>query len=308
MQVIIYRSILLFFLLSCNISPFGLISSRQSIDHFKELNDIFIDNYQQARRKVLKTLHPIIISTYQQLTFLHRGENRTVNIPIKSYNKLKTIGHISLEIFVSVFDPIEKNRNLSSEELTSLRSYLKKIHAICKLVNKVNFPFTDEIIETQIDFSNLNINYLRLIIRSEFVQYDVLENFVRETEKLFKINLHIAVREQLDQLHALVYSWYTKILNETERTTRQVLILGRKTTRLGQLESQYFTKLLGGDDVEGQRLTYAENIQHRPMAFDILGTWFLDLYIANAFFNDGSCLHRDIFMDEAAQYVDLLFL
>ncbi|CAF2530383.1 unnamed protein product [Rotaria sp. Silwood2] len=132
-----------------------------------------------------------------------------------------------------------------------------------------------------------------------------LNEFSRTTTNLININIRHTVRVQLDQLHNVVYPIYTKLFNETEQKAVQVLIIGPKTSRKDFPAKQYFQKLLGGKNLEGKRLLYAENTADVQRALNILRTWLLDAHAARVFFNNETRLQQDFLMDEASIYMGM---
>jgi hypothetical protein len=158
----------------------------------------------------------------------------------------------------------------------------------------------------QYDIIDLSIDYLRSLLESEHVNQTFLKEFCLKARIMFTANLDRAARSQLDFLHSIVYPWYTQLFNETERQALKVLILGSKSIREGCVSKLYFYELLD-EHYEGKRILYAENTFDELRAMTILGSWLLDAYAGNAFYDDSSRLHRDLMENSATVYLKQLF-
>ncbi len=74
----------------------------------------------------------------------------------------------------------------------------------------------------------------------------------------------------------------------------------------GFVSKLYFYELLD-EHYEGKRILYAENTFDEPRAMAILGSWLLDAYAGDAFYDDSSRLHRDLMENAATVYLKQLF-
>ncbi|CAF1281468.1 unnamed protein product [Rotaria sp. Silwood1] len=279
----------------------------QSNTLLNNFNNLFLGTYKKASTYFLTTIDPLIITNADTLTLKHRGQHTSININRQLYHNLKTIAHIPLTIYLSVFNVEANSRNFSSDELIKLKSYLRELRFVRKSLNISDFSSNNEMFQIQFDIIDLSITFLRSLIRSKQLNITALNKFCHKATNLFNINIKHATRAHLDRLHSVIYPIYTKLFNETEQKTVQVLIIGSKPPREGFLIKQYFQKLLGGNNVEGKRLLYAENAADEQGALNILGRWLLDANAAQAFFDDETRLHRDLLMDEASIYIKALF-
>lgn len=120
---------------------------------------------------------------------------------------------------------------------------------------------------TQFNIIDLSINYLHSILKSKHLNKTELKEYCRKSRTLFQSNLNRAARIRLDSLHAVIYPWYTKLLNEIERETLKVIITGPQSLRKGYLVTQYFEALFHLDDEQhhSNRILYAE---HRDLMMD----------------------------------------
>lgn len=274
---------------------------------FKTFNEIFLNAYAETRHKFLQTVDPLIVVNGGDVTLIRGKEKSTINSQPEFYSNLKTITHIPFVVYLRLFDVERIDRNLSSDELTTLKSYLRKVRLVRHVLNVTDFLSDQSILQTQFDIVDMSITYLRKILRSKQLNITALQQFCDQTRAPFARNVRLGARAHLDRLHAIVYPWYRETLNETERQTVQVLILGPKTPREGSLMKQYFQKLLGLSSVEGQRLIYGENLSDVKQGLDVLGSWLLDRYAGEAFFNDQTRLHRDLMIKDAADYIQAFF-
>ena len=285
------------------------LASYQAQSHIllSEFNNLFLNSYQQARANLLSKLDPLLILANDTLILKHQGKKTSTGINQPLYHNLKTISHIPFSIYLRLFNIESNDRNLSSDELFILKSYLHEVHHVRKSLNISDFSLDNKIFQIQYDIINLSITYLRSVIRSKQVNFTELKEFCRTSRNLFLINVKHAARAQLDKLHSIVYPIYTKQFNRTEQKTVQILILGPKGPRNGFIIKQYFEKLLDDEHAGSEQILYAENLTDEQLALNVLGSWLLDTHTGEAFFDDRTRLHRDLLMDESSAYIKKLF-
>lgn len=270
-------------------------------------NQLFSNAYKDARAYLIKKIDPLIITTGDILILKHRRQQTFFPINIALYHNLKCVAHIPFAIFLHLFKIEANSRHVSSNELTTIKSYLQEIRTVRRSLSISDFSSNNDILQTQYEIIDLSIKYLRSLIQNKRLNISEFNEFCSKATALFTNNMGYAVAAQLDRIHSVVYPVYTKLFNETERNTVQILILGPKTPRDGFVIQQYFETLLGVERIEGKRLLYAENIFNQQVALDILGSWLLDAHAARTFFHDETRLHRDLLKDEAMLYIQKLF-
>lgn len=294
-------------LLFFSVTVFLFFIRIQSNDQFDQFNARFINAYQQARIRVLKSIDPVVYATAESVTFVHRGQETVVSVIPRIYHNVKTISHVPFAIYLFLFDPSSSHRNVTSSELETLKSYLSELHRMRKLITISDFLSDEKLLRRQYNILDQSVDYLRSVIRSKYLNRTALKHFCHKAQRSFSENVALAARAQLDQLHATVYPWYQNVLNETERQTVQVVISGPKPPRDGFVTKQYFEKLLGGGSLEGKRILYAENVYESKAVSNLLAAWILDRHAAEAFFHDATRLHRDLLEKPAQSYINELF-
>ncbi|CAF1066761.1 unnamed protein product [Adineta steineri] len=268
------------------------------------LNQPFRHAYSQARNHVLSKTDPLITINDGNVILIHHGKRIAISYRSPVYQDLKAISHIPLTIYLFLFNLESNDYDLSLDQITQLKYYLQDISTIRQ---SYNFASTsDSIIRTQYNILDQSIVYLRSLLESKRVNQIILKEFCIQTRILFSANVNLAARNQLDVLHSIVYPWYKQLLNETERETVKVLILAPKAARDGTAEKLYFYGLFN-EYYEGERIIYAESIFDEEIAINILDSWILDTYAADAFFDDPTQLHRDVMANEAMVYVKKMF-
>jgi len=263
------------------------------------LNEQFLTTYDRARNHLISITTPLIICNQDNAIIIHRGKRYEEEVIPKLYHDLKSISHIPFKIYLTVmFD----SGNLSENNYIELKQYLQDLYS---LRNSIQFPA--DIQKNQYDIIDLSIKYLRVILKTKFIDKKQLKKFCQQARILFSTNIDLAARVQLDMLDSKIRPWYQNYFNDTERKSLKVIIMGPKTARYGYLEKAYFYALLG-ERHEGKHIIYAESIDNEQKALEILGIWLLDAKASRSFFDgDSERLHRDLLADAANVYIKRLF-
>ena len=110
---------------------------------------------------------------------------------------------------------------------------------------------------------------------------------------------------QIDAIDRDVRPWWDA-LSPAERERTNVVVLGAKTPRVGNLAYTYFVNLLGGAE-DGHRVVYAESVSDEKGADAILATLLTDRRLSVDFFADERRMERDLLADGAEARVLQLF-
>lgn len=298
MSLSLKLSLAILYLISCQV---------QSNVILQKFNKNFLESYQQARNVMLSTIDPLIVTNNENLTLKYRGQEQSFRVNHQLYHNLKAVSHIPFTIYLYTFNIESCDRNLSLDELTKLQLYLQQIHEMRSSINISDFASDRGLFQSVRSIIDLSVKFLGLLIRSKQLNVATLNNFCHNATKLFSRTVTRAAHAQLDQVHSVIYPIYTQLFNETERATVKVVILGGKSPRKGAIFMQYFEKLLGGQSLEDKRIIYAEGIRDYSIARNLMGSWLLDAYSANAFFDDPTRLHQDLFIDDTKAYIKTLF-
>lgn len=276
-----------------------LLISWKSLDAdlLNDFNQEFRVTYDRARTQILSMTGPIIICHGDNAVIIHRGQRFEEQVIPQLYHDLKSISHIPLKIFLTL---TLVRGNLSADQFIELKDYL---HSIRVIRNSLHFPA--DVQQKQYDLIDLSIGYLRMVLRTKFVDEAQLGRFCQDAQRHFSVNIDLAARIQLDLLHSKIKPWYQTRFNETERQSLKVLIMGQKTVRRNHLEKVYFYGLLG-ERHEGKHIIYAEGTDDEHEALQVLGTWLLDKRASTNFFGDHRRLHRDLLSDAANTYITQL--
>ena len=266
-------------------------------DVLDDFNQEFRETYDRARTQLLSKTGPLIICHGDNVIIIHRGGRFEEQVVPRLYHDLKSISHIPLKIYLTL---MLVQGNLSADHFIELKSYL---HSIRSIRNSIRFP--PDIQQKQYDLIDLSIEYLRMILRTKFVDGVRLTDFCQDARRHFSENIDLAARIQLNLLHATIKPWYQTRFNQTERQSLKVLIMGQKTVRRNHLEKVYFYGLLG-ERHEGKHIIYAEGTDDEHEALQVLGTWLLDKRASTNFFGDHRRLHRDLLSDAANTYITQL--
>ncbi len=95
-------------------------------------------------------------------------------------------------------------------------------------------------------------------------------------------------------------------LGEANWNSAMIVVTGPSTAREGNLQFQYFARLLGSDAV-GRRLLFAENIFDAEGALRLVGIHLIDRQVGEMFFGQGARMERDLLADAATFHLLRLF-
>lgn len=268
-------------------------------DEIFSLNEKFIATYDRARSHLISTMNPLIICSGDNAIVIHRGKRYEEQVIPKVYHELKSISHIPLKIYLTL---VFNSGKLSEENYTELKQYL---HDLRLLRNIIQLPI--DIQEQQYKIIDLSIAYLRIVLKTKYVDMIQFEKFCQQSQRLFTINLKYSARAHLDMLDLKIKPWYEQRFNDSERKSVKILIMGSKSARHGFLEKAYFYSLLK-EHHEGEHIIFVESISNEEQALGILGAWVLDAKASRMFFSgDSERLHQDILGDAAKSYIKRLF-
>lgn len=272
----------------------------QSKNSVNELNREFRKIYAQTRNEVYMRHSPAILTLGDSLILYRKGKRIAKRTTPEIYHNLKSLSHASLAIYVML--GFEEEPTLNESKITEVQKFLELLQKV-----KVDIP-TYNLTKEQEKYNDnaiqMCIDYLKMVIEAQKVEYSKLKAFVSQVDKLFALNVKYSVKSQLDLVHQVMTNWY-KDFSEEEKKNLKVIMSGPKVAREQALLTQYFAKFLG-EKGESHKLIYAESVYSEKGLRKTLGTDIVDTQVGVAFFDDPERMHRDLLSDEAKAYIKTL--
>jgi hypothetical protein len=272
-------------------------------DPLVSLNDMFRAEYRQARAERLTRIGTVIVVQFDDLHLIRQGQpatKATFTPPI--YHEYKAIAHIPLALYLA-FAP-RVGRPFDKPMLDKLTAYLKQVQAAGKSLDG-RAGWTPEQLRLHKNIVDASIKLIETAGGAEEISEAQLTAYTRAMRPLVLASADAAARAQLDGLHALVNKWRGE-LGESVWQAANVVVLGPKQPRPGNVQYEYFRRAMG-PGAEGRRLWYAEGVFDRDGGHTLFGTIILDRGASIAFFNDPVRLERDLLADAAAAHLNRLF-
>jgi hypothetical protein len=282
-------------------APNGASPAAPGKDALATLNDTFRTTYRETRAWRLSRLDPIIVVQFDDLHLVRAGQTRTEKFTPAIYHEYKAIAHIPLALYAKLA-PLP-GRPFDKPTLDWLTMDLKQVQAAGASLDG-RPGWTPEQLRLHKKIVADSVAFIEKIGRAEEVADEELTAYTRAMRPLVLASADAAARAQLDGLHALVNKWRAEL--GPRWTHIDVVVLGPKQPRAGNLQYAYFQRAMGRG-AEGRRLWYAEGVFDKDGGLNLLGTILIDRGAAIAFFNEPARLERDLLADAAARHLDRLF-
>lgn len=297
----------------------GTPTAPQGGDPLTILNADFRAAYRAARTRTLSATDPIIVVQFDDLHLIRGTSIRTETFTPPIYHQYKAIAHIPLALHVMLMRPVvsalaevadEPNldyrtlpRPFDEETLSGLRDYRAHVVAArASLDGRPGWDSTQLTLHRRIADGGLALIDRALATRA--ISAGELTAYARANRADVLASADAAGRAQLDGLHALMTRWRAELGPAWDRA--EVVVLGPRQPRVGNLQFLYFERLMGRAAVD-RRLFYAEGVFTREGGVDLLGTILLDRGASIGFFGDPRRLERDLLEDAARRHLDRLF-
>ncbi len=229
---------------------------------------------------------------------LRKGKRTEVKTRPATYAALKNIAHIPLALYTALGGP-EPPAELTADRRKELERYREQVRRVKRALDGLALDKATLARQQQIVAASLQ--FLDGVLEAGKVDAAALAKFARGTGDLLLANAAAAAAAQLEALHKQVTTWKAD-MTDAEWKRLRVLILGSALPRQGNVNTQYFARLLGQSG-EGGRLLYAEGIFDEARALNLLATAVLDGHIGRAFFGDERRMHRDLLGDGAEAHL-----
>jgi hypothetical protein len=278
-------------------------SPAEPSDPLDEANATFRALYAENRLERLGYSGSAIVVQFDVLILFEDGvEVRRETFTPALYHDLKAIAHIPLAIVVVCSNALETPTDDGTwrAELARLRDVWAPLDDAF-----LSERFPSDVVDEQRELLRLSRDLIATLIERPQPDDALLRSFALAARPLLLRSAERAAQAQLDGLHRVVEAWRGE-MGPGAWDDLHVMVLGPKTPRAGNLQFEYFARVMGRD-AAGERLVYAEGIFAPEPAMNLLGTLLQDRAAADIVFDDPTRLDRDLLADAAAAYLDRLF-
>lgn len=282
-------------------APAAATAAAPKADALVHLNEAFRSNYRDLRSWAISKSDPVIIVQFDDLHLVRNGVTTTEKFTPAIYHEYKAIAHIPLTLYVMLARHV--GRPFDKAMLDRLTDYLKRVQAAGASLDG-RPGWTPEQLTLHKRIVAESVKLIETVGGAEQVNEDQLTAYARAMRPLVLESADAAARKQLDGLHALVNKWKGVLGGKWSHV--DVIVLGPKQPRVGNLQYAYFKRAMG-PRVEGRRLFYAEGIFDKDGGLNLFGTIQVDRGASIAFFDDPYRLERDLLADAAERHINRLF-
>lgn len=274
-----------------------------SIDEIVSLaNKEVLARYAETRAKLLAQVGAVTIVNFSQLLLYRNGElvwSRAFQTPL--YDEYKAIAHIPLGPYVVAATYLD---GPPSDDLrTAARGLRERVKLLLDSLERTHIPATGW--PRQRAILEPTIAILDKMVADGIVSRAELVSYARSMAPLQLANADDAAVDMLDRLHEATQEMRGKLRpGEWERL--YVLAPGGKMPRVGNLQYEYFVRLLGEKERE-HRVLYTEGLMTPDVVYRLLGTVVIDRSASQAFFDEPYRLDRDLLSDGAAKHLKQMF-
>lgn len=274
----------------------------EATDAVTVMNGEFRARYAETREHLRAEVDAVLIVGGARLTLRQRGEpewTRVFNTPL--VDQYKTIAHVPLGLYTLAIPFAD---GLPSDELRRKAAvYADKTRALAAVADQLEIPPTQRPRQrAMLDESLALVD--RLIANGTVTRRD-LDAFARRMGPPQLANADLAAAVHLDSLAAATREMRAR-LKPGQWETLYVLVTGSKMPRVGNLQYEYFVRLMGRNEIE-RRLLYTEGLTTPDTAAPLVGTLEIDRAIGQAFFADRYRMDRDLLADGARKHLDTMF-
>ncbi len=260
------------------------------------------ERYAETREKLRADVDAVLIVGGARMVLRQRGEpewSKVFNTQL--VDQYKTVAHVPLGVYSMALPYAD---GPASDELRRKAGvYRDKTRAFAVVADQLEIPATQR--PRQHAMFDGSLAVLDKLIADGTVLRRDLEAFARRMGPLQMTNADLAAAVHLDNLAAATTEMRTRLKpGQWEKT--YVLVTGSKMPRVGNLQYEYFVRLMGRNEIE-RRLLYTEGLTSPDTAAPLVGTLEIDRNIGQAFFADRYRMDRDLLADGARKHLDQMF-
>jgi hypothetical protein len=298
---------------NCNPFTKEKFEAIETYDKFKDaitdLNSAFHESYNNLIHKTYETLGkentPVIVMIHEEVILYHNGKEERINVIPKLYHHVKSIGHVSFGVYVTLADngfgplraDIRETLDRQRELIERGLKYLEFDPLPMKYVKSQRF-----ILESARDM-------ISWVLAADRVEEAKLKEFCDLSAPLYLEGAAIGAELEIDTLHETVMNWRERVGEEFWENLH-VVVCAAHQGRYRETTLQYFQRLLyeqEGLAAENEdRVIYAEHISDPKAAVELLARHMVDQRASNDLFNSPTRLQRDLMSDGAAEHLEVL--
>ncbi|NQW50386.1 MAG: hypothetical protein HQ465_04010 [Rhodospirillales bacterium] len=278
------------------------IATPEASDAVGVMNREFRERYAETREQLRTEVEAVLFVSFGRMTLRQKGEPdwvQSFSPPI--VDQYKTIAHVPLGIYVMAapFADGPASDALRAKATT----YRDKARTLAASVDGLAIPPAERPRQRLILDGSLQM--LDRLVSDGTVSRRELDAFARRMGPPQLANADIAAALTLDELAAVTAEMRTR-LRPGQWDKLYVLVMGNKMPRAGNLQYEYFVRLMGRGEIE-RRLLYSEGLTNPDAAAPLIGTLVIDRDAALAFFGDRYRLDRVLLADGARKHLDSMF-
>ncbi len=260
------------------------------------------ERYAETREKLRGEVDAVLIVGGARMVLRQRGEpewSKVFNTQL--VDQYKTIAHVPLGLYAMALPYAD---GPASDELRRKAAvYRDKTRAFAIVADQLEIPPAQR--PRQHAMLEASLAVLDKLVADGTITRRDLEAFARRMGPLQLANADLAAAIHLDNLAAATAEMRAR-LKPGQWEKMYVLVTGSKMPRAGNLQYEYFVRLMGRNEIE-RRLLYTEGLTTPDTAAPLIGTLEIDRSIGQAFFADRYRIDRDLLADGARKHLDQMF-
>src|SRR4029453_3991 len=274
---------------------------------FAAINIGFHETYARFVDQVLAQLGdsiPVVVLTGDDAMLLwDGGEEREHVIPAR-YHELKALGHLAFGVQLTLMaNGSGRLTELTANELHEKRAQIREAQAA---VNASPACASPPKMKAPAELLCRARTLVDRVLAEGGIDFDRLEEHIRALASHALETAQLAVRIELEQLHAVLARWRND-LGEGRWAGLYVVICGAHQPRYREAACQYVGRLLheaeGSAAEREDRLVYGEGLCDVDAALDLLARHIVDQRASKLLFGDRRRLQEDLLADVASTEV-----
>jgi hypothetical protein len=274
---------------------------------FAAINIGFHETYARFVDQVLAQLGdsiPVVVLTGDEAMLLwDGGEEREQVVPAR-YHELKALGHLAFGVQLTLMaNGSGRLTELTANELHEKRAQIREAQAA---VNASPACASPPKMKAPAELLCRARTLVDRVLAEGVIDFDRLEEHIRALASHALEIAQLAVRIELEQLHAVLARWRND-LGEGRWAGLYVVICGAHQPRYREAACQYFGRLLheaeGSAAEREDRLVYGEGLCDVDAALDLLARHIVDQRASKLLFGDRRRLQEDLLADVASTEV-----
>jgi hypothetical protein len=268
----------------------------------------FHETYTRFVEHILAQLgerFPVFVLIGNDLTLLCDGKAQCAEVIPARYHELKALAHLAFGVQLALMaNGSGRLTDVTASELHAKRSQILNAQAAANALGEAAAS------QAPVDLLRYALALVDQVLADDIVDLKRLRDEIRGLASLAVEAGRLAVRIELEQLHAVVERWRNH-LGEARWADLYVVICGNHQPRYREAASQYFARLLhrpeGFAAEREERWLYGEGLDDIDAALDLLARHIVDQRASRFLFGDRRHLQEDLLADAATAEVKELF-